>query len=61
MRKTNKDAKRALISVRSTGEYKNRISKVAKLRGLDISDYVREAVDKALERDAMLIGARHGL
>ena len=59
MNKPKKDAKHVTIGVRSTAEYKEMVAKIAKMRGKDVSDYVRDALDAALERDAMRIGLKH--
>jgi uncharacterized protein (DUF1778 family) len=59
MNKPKKDSKHVVIGVRSTTEYKDRVAQIAQMRGKDMSDYVREALDAALERDAMRIGLKH--
>lgn len=59
MNKPKKDAKHVVIGVRATSEYKERITLVARMCNRDLSDYVREALDAALERDAMRIGLKH--
>ena len=61
MKKKMNNGKSAQIGLRITEDVKSRVESVASLRGMDISDYVRDAIETALEQDARMIGAQHGL